>query len=218
VCVQTKLFEFPEDPFGIVLVIRRADVVWTRREPLHVRAQILRAGYGAQLFFPLAFGLGRLCGKAGERLLFGNDAMAYRRKEKASKYDRSRQCLTEQVSPLNERPYSASKRRRLKISTCLRPSVPVRGLFRPSVSGPAKSMRRSHTGGGRLAADSARCLADAVWRNSIACKFSPEHEHASRKRTGPDTGHRSFERFGHENVVAGHFNRNVWSERRGAGL
>src|SRR5207247_11258856 len=110
-------FAFAAEPCGIVLRLRGADVAWPRRETLHVRAQTLRAGYGAQLFFPLAFGLGRLCGKDGERLLFGNDAMAYRRKENARKYDRSRQCLTEQVSPLNERPYSASKRRRLKIAT-----------------------------------------------------------------------------------------------------
>jgi len=51
-------------------------VVRVRGEFLHVRAEIVRAGNGAQFFFPLAFGAGRFGGVAEERLLVGGDVVA----------------------------------------------------------------------------------------------------------------------------------------------
>src|SRR5437660_7113281 len=53
--LQTKLFELRRNPFRIVFVIWRADVVRTRRKPLHIRAMIFRIRNGSEFFFPLPF-------------------------------------------------------------------------------------------------------------------------------------------------------------------
>jgi len=50
--VKTEFLEFCGKPVGVVLVVGRADVVRAGGETLHVRTHVLRAGNGAQLFFP----------------------------------------------------------------------------------------------------------------------------------------------------------------------
>src|SRR5260370_28071350 len=69
--VETKLLEFSGDPFGVVFVVWRTDMVRARREAVHVSAEIVPARDGAELLFPLAFGAGRFRGGAEERLLLG---------------------------------------------------------------------------------------------------------------------------------------------------
>ena len=78
--VQTKFFELCEDPVRVLLVVRRTNMVRMRSEPLHVCAQILRTRNGAQLLFPLPFGLRRLRRITIQRLLLGDNVMAGRRK------------------------------------------------------------------------------------------------------------------------------------------
>ena len=56
--VETPLFEFGEHPLGVVLVVGRADVVRTRGEALHVVAQVLGLGDGAEFRFPVALSAG----------------------------------------------------------------------------------------------------------------------------------------------------------------
>ena len=51
-------------------------MVRARREFLHVSAEIVRAGYGAQLLFPLALDPRRLGGVAEKGLLVGGDMIA----------------------------------------------------------------------------------------------------------------------------------------------
>src|SRR5258708_3184367 len=65
--VKAEFLEFCGKPVGVVLVVRRADVVRTGGEALHVRAHVLWTGNGAQLFFPLAFGARGFGGVAVER-------------------------------------------------------------------------------------------------------------------------------------------------------
>ena len=76
---------FASDPLGIVFVVGGADVVRARGKVLHVGAEIVRAGNGAELFFPLALGARRFGGIAEERLLVGNDVTANGRESQASK-------------------------------------------------------------------------------------------------------------------------------------
>jgi hypothetical protein len=52
-------------------------MVRMRGEALHISAEIVRAGNGAEFLFPLAFGAGRFGGVAEERLLVGDDMAAY---------------------------------------------------------------------------------------------------------------------------------------------
>src|SRR5258707_793040 len=73
VCVETKLLEFRGDPFGVVLVVGRANVVRVRGKSLHVSAEVVRTGNGTELLFPLAFDAGRLGGIAEKRLLVSDD-------------------------------------------------------------------------------------------------------------------------------------------------
>ena len=56
--VEAEASELGENPFGIVLVVRRADVVGTRGEPAHVGPQRIGRGNGAELRLPVPFGLG----------------------------------------------------------------------------------------------------------------------------------------------------------------
>src|SRR2546429_9997534 len=88
--VETKLLQFRRDPFGVVFVVGRTDVVRTRGEALHVSAEILRAGNGAQFLFPLAFGAGKFGGVAKKRLLVSDDVMADRSKRDAGKENGSK--------------------------------------------------------------------------------------------------------------------------------
>ena len=83
--VEAKLLEFCGDPFGVLFVVGRADVVRVRGETLHVIAEVLRAGNGAELLFPLAFDAGRLGGIAEERLLVGGDVAPERSKRDSRK-------------------------------------------------------------------------------------------------------------------------------------
>ena len=76
--VETELLELRGDPFGIVFVVGRTDVVRTRGKALHIGTEIFRTGNGAQLFFPLAFGAGRFGGIAKERLLLSDDVVSDR--------------------------------------------------------------------------------------------------------------------------------------------
>src|SRR2546422_2170425 len=70
--VPAELLEPGGDPFRIVFVVRRADMMRARREALHVSAQVLRAGNRTELFFPLAFGARRFGGITVERLVVGH--------------------------------------------------------------------------------------------------------------------------------------------------
>jgi hypothetical protein len=81
--VETKFLEFRGDPFGVVFVVGRADVVRVGGEALHVGTEVVRARDGAELFFPLALGARRLRGISIERLLVGDDVMADRREREA---------------------------------------------------------------------------------------------------------------------------------------
>ncbi len=78
--VETEVLEFRGDPFGVVLVGGRAHVVRVRREFLHISAEIVRAGNGAEFLFPLAFGARRFGGVAEERLFVGGHMVADRSK------------------------------------------------------------------------------------------------------------------------------------------
>ncbi len=66
--IETPLLEFGEHPFGIVLVIRGADVVRTGGEALHVVAQVLGLGDRAKFGFPIALGARRRRGIATQGL------------------------------------------------------------------------------------------------------------------------------------------------------
>src|SRR5207248_1614404 len=105
--VQTKLFEFPKNPFRVLLVVRRPNMVRMRREQFHIRAHVLWIRKRAQLLFPLAFRLRRFGGVAVQRLLFGNNVIPGGRERKRSKNNRSKHSATKHISPLSERPYSA---------------------------------------------------------------------------------------------------------------
>ena len=64
--VQSPFFHLGQQPFGIVLVIRRANVMRARREPLHVLALIVGVGNRAELRLPIALGAGRIGRIAGQ--------------------------------------------------------------------------------------------------------------------------------------------------------
>ena len=61
--VEPPRLELRQDPLGVVLVVRRADGVRPRREPLHVRAQVRRVRDRAELRLPPAFDPCRSIGK-----------------------------------------------------------------------------------------------------------------------------------------------------------
>ena len=56
--VESPFLEAGENPFGIVLVVGRADVVRPRAQPAHVLAEIGGVGDGAELRLPIALGSG----------------------------------------------------------------------------------------------------------------------------------------------------------------
>src|SRR5689334_15312392 len=56
--VKSPRLELRKDPFGILLVIRRADVMRTGTQPLHGVTHDLGVGNGAHLGFPVAFRTG----------------------------------------------------------------------------------------------------------------------------------------------------------------
>src|SRR5439155_1378470 len=58
--VEPEALELREDPFGVGLVVRRADVVRSRREVTHVLAQRVGARDRAELGFPLPLDLRRI--------------------------------------------------------------------------------------------------------------------------------------------------------------
>ncbi len=66
--VETPLLEFGQHPFGVVLVVRRADVMRTGGEALHVVAQVLGLGDGAEFCFPIALSARRCRGITVKRL------------------------------------------------------------------------------------------------------------------------------------------------------
>ena len=78
VAVQTPFFEFREDPFRIVLVIRRANMVRPGGKPLHVVAQVVLLRNVAEFAFPIAFcaGLFDRISHQG-RWFFGGRAQEY---------------------------------------------------------------------------------------------------------------------------------------------
>jgi hypothetical protein len=71
--VEAELLELGENPFGVVPIVRRTDVVRPGAEALHVGAEVLRAGNGAKLFFPLAFGAGGVGRVPIKRRFVGGD-------------------------------------------------------------------------------------------------------------------------------------------------
>ena len=53
--VQTPGSELRQNPFGVVFVVGRADVVRICGQTAHVLAHVVGHGKGAELLFPLAF-------------------------------------------------------------------------------------------------------------------------------------------------------------------
>src|SRR5260370_28000127 len=66
--VETKLLEFSGDPFGVVFVVWRTDMVRARREAVDVSAEVFPGRNGAEVLFPPAFDAGRV-GGGGRRTL-----------------------------------------------------------------------------------------------------------------------------------------------------
>ena len=64
--VEAEALELRENPFGIVVVVRRADVVGPRRETAHVLAHGIRARDGAEFRLPFALDLGGLGAEAAQ--------------------------------------------------------------------------------------------------------------------------------------------------------
>ena len=58
--IPPPLFEFGEEPFSVVLVVWRADMVRARTEALHILPQIGWIRNGAELAFPIALRMVRL--------------------------------------------------------------------------------------------------------------------------------------------------------------
>src|SRR6185312_1562880 len=52
--IPTSILELLEDPFRVLLVVRRANVMWTRGEQLHVRAHARWIGQRAEFVLPVA--------------------------------------------------------------------------------------------------------------------------------------------------------------------
>ena len=69
--VEAKFLEFGEDPIGVFLVVRGADVVRAGGEVLHIFAHVIWTGDSAELFFPLAFGMRGFRRKAIEGRFIG---------------------------------------------------------------------------------------------------------------------------------------------------
>ena len=66
--VESPFFEAGQDPLGIVLVVRRADVVRARTQVLHVGPQVCGVGDGTEFILPVPLGLagaGRVAIKSG---------------------------------------------------------------------------------------------------------------------------------------------------------
>jgi hypothetical protein len=98
--IEAELFEFGGDPFGVVFVVGRTDVVGPGREPLHIGAKIIGSGNGAQLFFPLALGARGCGGVAEERLLVGDDVIAEWGEREYGKNKRGDHGATIHCSPI----------------------------------------------------------------------------------------------------------------------
>ena len=82
-------------------------MVRARRETLHVRAEIVRAGNGAELLFPLALRPRRFCRVAEQRLLVGSDMIAEGREREAGKRKDGEKSLAVHAFPLKWRSYFA---------------------------------------------------------------------------------------------------------------
>ena len=55
--VQAEFLELGQDPFGIVFIVRRADVMRMRGKPLHISAKVGRIRRSAKFLLPVAFGV-----------------------------------------------------------------------------------------------------------------------------------------------------------------
>ena len=62
--VEAVALELREDPLGVVLVVRRADVMRARGQPLHRRAHVRGLRDRLELVLPLALGLARGVGES----------------------------------------------------------------------------------------------------------------------------------------------------------
>jgi hypothetical protein len=65
--VHAELFEFGEEPLGVVLIVGRSDMVRPGGQSLHVGAQVGGIGEGAEFGFPVALGAGGLGGVSAQR-------------------------------------------------------------------------------------------------------------------------------------------------------
>ncbi len=105
--IETELLKLRGNPFGVSLVGLRPNMVRVGREFLHVSAQIVGAGNGAEFLFPLSFGVGRFGGVAEESLLVGDDMAVERRKREAREEKGSKDGATVHEFPLKWSQYSA---------------------------------------------------------------------------------------------------------------
>ena len=55
--IQAEFLELGQDPFGIVFIVRRADVMRMRGKPLHISAKVGRIRRSAKFLLPVAFGV-----------------------------------------------------------------------------------------------------------------------------------------------------------------
>ena len=124
--IETELLEFCGDPFGVVLVVGRTDVVRARGKTLHVGAQIVRAGKGAELLFPLALRPRRFGGVTEQRLLVGDYVTADRSKREAHKENGCNSDGTVHCSPRMERVFclKASKLKMRESELTITPTPP----------------------------------------------------------------------------------------------
>jgi len=82
-------------------------MVRARRETPHVRAEIVRAGDGAELLFPLALRPRRLDRVAEQGLLAGGDMVAEGREREAGRTKDREKSVAVHAFPLKWSPYFA---------------------------------------------------------------------------------------------------------------
>src|SRR5262249_7751434 len=84
-CFEAKFFEFRGDPFRVVFIVGRTNVVRMGSQALHVRTMIRRIGNRAHLSFPLALRARRVPAETEERQVISPRGMQKRQESHSSK-------------------------------------------------------------------------------------------------------------------------------------
>ena len=144
--VEPEALELREDPFGVGLVVRRADVVRSRREVTHVLAQRVGARDRAELGFPLPLDLRRI-GRVAAQVAGGGGGRGEDEHAEGGCGDRARSqahAMDLSVMEVRDEDYScAARRQRSEITAC-----PAGVGWTPSAAqycGAARRARSSNT-------------------------------------------------------------------------